>query len=57
MKIHIYRKKNKKSKLEKTRISISFKCKNQIPLVMITRKYYNKKTNEIVFAEILFEIE
>ena len=57
MKIHIYRKKNKKSKSEKTKISISFKGKNQIPLFMIVRKYYNKKTNELVFAEVLFEIE
>ncbi len=57
MKIHIYRKKNKKSIFEKTRISISFKGKNQIPLFMVVREYYNKKTNEIVFAEILFEIE
>ena len=44
MKIHIYRKKNKKSKSEKTKISISFKGKNQIPLFMIVREYYNKKT-------------
>ncbi len=57
MKIHIYRKKNKKSKFEKTRISISFRGENQIPLFMIVREYYNKKTNEIVFAEILFEID
>lgn len=57
MKIHIYKKKNKKSKFEKTRISISFKGKNQIPLFMIVREYYNKKTSEIVFAEVLFEIE
>ena len=57
MKVHIYRKKNKKSKFEKTRISISFKSKNQIPLFMIVRKYYDKKTNEIVFAEVLVEIE
>ena len=57
MKIHIYRKKNKKSKSEKTKISISFKGKNQISLFMIVREYYNKKTNELVFAEVLFEIE
>ena len=57
MKIHIYRKKNKKSKFEKTRISISFKSKNQIPLFMIVREYYDKRTNEIVFAEVLFETE
>lgn len=57
MKIHIYRKKNKKSKSERTKISISFKGKNQIPLFMIVREYYNKKTNELVFAEVLFEIE
>ena len=56
MKVHIYRKKNK-SKFEKTRISISFKSKNQIPLLMVVREYYDKRTNEIVFAEILFEIE
>lgn len=43
MKIHIYRKKNKKSIFEKTRISISFKGKNQIPLFMVVREYYNKK--------------
>lgn len=57
MKVHIYRKKNKKSKFEKTRILISFKSKNQIPLLMVVREYYDKRTNEIVFAEILFEIE
>lgn len=57
MKVHIYREKNKKSKFEKTRISISFKSKNQIPLLMVVREYYDKRTNEIVFAEILFEIE
>jgi hypothetical protein len=57
MKVHIYRKKNKKSKFEKTRISISFKSKNQVPLLMVVREYYDKRTNEIVFAEILFEIE
>lgn len=57
MKVHIYRKKNKKSKFEKTKISISFKSKNQIPLLMVVREYYDKRTNEIVFAEILFEIE
>ena len=57
MKVHIYRKKNKKSKIKKTRISISFKSKNQIPLLMVVREYYDKRTNEIVFAEILFEIE
>ena len=57
MKIHIYKKKNKKSKSEKTRIAISFKSKNQIPLFMIVRKYYDKKTNEIVFAEVLVEME
>lgn len=57
MKIHIYNKKNKKAKNEKTKIRISFKSKNQIPLLMIIREYYNKTTNEIVFAEILFEIE
>ena len=57
MKLHIYRKKNKKSKCEKTRIVISFKSKNQIPLLIVVREYYDKRTNEIVFAEILFEIE
>lgn len=57
MKVRIYRKKNKKSKFEKTRISISFKSKNQIPLFMIIREYYDKRTNEIVFAEVLFEID
>ena len=57
MKLHIYRKKNKKSKCEKTRIVISFNIKNNIPLFMVVREYYDKITNEIVFAEILFEIE
>ncbi len=57
MKLHIYRKKNKKSKCEKTRIVISFKSKNQIPLLIVVREYYDKRTKEIVFAEILFEIE
>lgn len=57
MRVKIYHKKNKKSKQEKTKIRISFKSKNQTSLFMIIREYYNKKTNEITFAEILFEIE
>lgn len=56
-KIKIYCKKNKKRKWEKTKIRISFRSECQIPLLMIIREYYNKRTNEIVFAEILFEIE
>lgn len=55
--IKIYHKKNKKREWEKTKIRISFRSKNQIPLLMIIREYYNKRTNEIIFAEILFEIE
>ncbi|MCX4303797.1 MAG: hypothetical protein OSJ66_07325 [Clostridia bacterium] len=55
--IKIYHKKNKKREWEKTKIRISFKSKNQTPLFMIIREYYNKRTNEITFAEILFEIE
>ncbi|MEI3355805.1 MAG: hypothetical protein V8R81_01740 [Clostridia bacterium] len=43
--------------MEKTKIRISFRSKNQIPLLMIIREYYNKRTNEITFAEILLEIE
>ena len=49
-------KKNKKSKNEFTRIRISFKSKYQIPLFMIVREYYDKKTKEITWAEVLFEI-
>lgn len=49
--------KNKKGKDEKTRIIISFRSKHQIPLFMVIREYYNKKTKESVFAEVLFEIE
>ena len=55
--IKIYHKKNKKREWEKTKIRISFRSKNQISLFMIIREYYNKRTNEITFAEILFEIE
>lgn len=55
--IKIYHKKNKKRAWEKTKIRISFRSKNQIPLLMIIREYYNKRTNEITFAEILLEIE
>ncbi len=57
MEIKVYNKKNKKSKNEKTKIRIYFRSKNQSSLLMIVREYYNKKTNEIVFAEILLEIE
>ena len=52
--IRIYHKKNKKSKTEKR---ISFKSKYQTPLFMIVREYYDKRTNEVTYAEILFEIE
>ena len=55
--IKIYHHKNKKSKYEKTKIKISFKSKYQTSLFMIIREYYDKKTNEITYAEILFEIE
>lgn len=55
--IKIYPKKNKKREWEKTKIRINFRSENQIPLFMIIREYYNKRTNEITFAEILFEIE
>ena len=57
MKVHIYHKRNKKSINERTKITISFKSKYQTPLLMIIREYYDKSTNEVVFAEILFEIE
>ena len=55
--IKIYHKKNKKREWEKTKIRMSFRGKNQISLFMIIREYYNKRTNEMTFAEILFEIE
>lgn len=55
--IKIYHKKNKKREWEKTKIRMSFRSKNQISFFMIIREYYNKRTNEITFAEILFEIE
>lgn len=55
--IKIYPKKNKKREWEKTKIRISFKSQYQTPLLMIIREYYNKRINEITFAEILFEIE
>ena len=55
--IKAYFKKNKKREWEKTKIRISFKIEHQTPLLMIIREYYNKRTNEITFAEILFEIE
>ena len=54
--IRIYHKKNKKSKTEKTKIRISFKSKYHTPLFMIVREYYDKRTNEVTYAEILFEI-
>lgn len=56
-KIKIYHKKNKKREGEKTKIRMSFRSNNQISFFMIIREYYNKRTNEIIFAEILFEIE
>lgn len=55
--IKIYHKKNKKQKWEKTKIRMSFRSKNQTSLFMIIREYYNKRTSEITFAEILFEIK
>lgn len=55
--IKAYFKKNKKKEWEKTKIRISFRSKCQTSLFMIVREYYNKRTNEITFAEILFEIE
>ena len=55
--IKIYHEKNKKSKNEKTKIRISFKNKRQMSLFMIIREYYDKRTYEITYAEILFEIE
>ena len=55
--IRAYFNKNKKREWEKTKIRISFRSKNQISLFMIIREYYNKRTNEMTFAEILFEIE
>lgn len=55
--IKAYFKKNKKRDWEKTKIRISFRSKYQKPLFMIIREYYNKRTNEITFAEIIFEIE
>lgn len=48
---------NKKEKWEKTRITISFRSKNQAPLLMIIREYYNKRTKEITYAEVLFSID
>jgi len=55
--IKAYFRKNKKEEWEKTRIRISFRSKYQTSLFMIVREYYNKRTNEITFAEIIFEIE
>ena len=55
--IKIYQQKNKKSNSEKTKITLIFKIKYKTPLFMIIREYYDKKTNEITYAEILFEIE
>lgn len=48
---------HKKEKAEKTRITISFRSKNQSPLLMIVREYYDRKTKEITYAEVLFEID
>lgn len=56
MQIKKYKLKNKKQEWEKTKIRISFRSKNQIPLLLIIREYYNKRTNEITYAEVLFEI-
>ena len=44
-------------KSNRTKIIISFKSKYQTPLFMIVREYYDKRTNEVTYAEILFEIE
>jgi hypothetical protein len=38
----------------KTKITLSFKGKNQLPWFMITKEYWKK--GEVVFAEVLFEI-
>lgn len=38
----------------KTRIRISFKSKNQAPLFMIVREYYND--GMVFYAEVLFEV-
>ena len=47
----------KNRNLKKQEYQYLLKAKNQIPLLMVVREYYDKRTNEIVFAEILFEIE
>ena len=61
MKVHIYHERNKKLINEKTKIVISFRSKNkryiQTSLLLVIREYYNKNTNEVVYAEVLLEIE
>jgi hypothetical protein len=42
--------------MKNTRIVISFKSKNQLPLFMITKEYYNKN-GELTFAKVIFEIK
>jgi len=39
----------------KTKITISFKSKNQTPLLMIIREYW--EAGEVEYAEVLFSIE
>lgn len=41
--------------MESTRIKISFKGKNQLPLLMVTKEYYQSK--ELIFAKVLFQID
>ncbi|HEY5587722.1 MAG TPA: hypothetical protein VIK86_02065 [Candidatus Paceibacterota bacterium] len=41
--------------MENTKIRISFKSKTQLPLFMATKEFI--ENNEVVFAEVLFQIE
>jgi hypothetical protein len=38
----------------KTRITISFKSKTQLPLIMVIKEFY--ENNQIVFAKVLFQL-
>lgn len=44
-----------KNKL-KTKITFSFRGKNQLPLFMVIKEYYNAQ-GELDFAKVLFEIQ
>jgi hypothetical protein len=39
----------------KTVIRVSYKSKHQIPMIMVTKEYY--ENGELVYAEVLFQLD